>query len=1655
MGHFDAGNQGDGWARGPRRGMGCATTQRPGTLVEFLLAQQALLPHTARWSSVAQHGWPGREEGAWSVVHSEFDCGLGTKLVMLIATAAFGASPAVAGYSPTFLVSGEQLLYNMDGVRTDDYGDAVAMDADRIIVGEPGGVGANYNSGNAEIFVWDDNVEYYKLEESLGTLLTSSECPDFSSFGFAVDIDGDYAVVGAPTDPAGGRVFLFERVGSTWSLNSSYTWGTGAQFGYAVDIDGLFVTIGAPGIDNAATYIIVPGVNGAALDFIEELGPRQRGVATRFGHSVDAHGATVLIGAPLDSVGGVYCGSVSAYWRDSKTGVSTLEAVLEPDAEWVQYSARFGESVTAYGSTAAVGIMFPEAIDPSGPAVAVFTRSGMPADGDWVLATTLRESSTLAADRLGASVALHDDLLVAGAPGAGPNGPNSGAALVYRYSPSSNQWVFETQLVGTLTEGSDSYGGTVAVDSRGISVGAIYQDELGGGETPDPGAVYFYDTADDGNWIFDTREDHPCLPSEQFLENAGLASGTDSYGSAVAIDGNTLLVGDPDGFDQDGLASGAVKLFTRSTSDDDWVVDPTNPIHSPWSTTVGDRFGASVAINGSLAVVGAPGQDFAYGKTWIFQNITGTWTPTQLLVGQNLSEDRLGTSVAIEWSGSDAYIAIGAPGTLSDTTVGGSVNVYKWDSASGLATLYWTLTEPGFISDTSAFGQTVDLELRSDGSLTVAVGNPWYASQAYGCVEIHTCWDWGVAWSWSVLEERLIPANEDLVPWSVEWSRYVGSSLDLDDGRLIIGAPISVGYRDRQGAAFIYDSIEVSPSFWDWSLESCLISPDPETYSYFGTSVSLSGTRAFCGVPGSDYMNANAGIIQQFQQSGTDWIYSMSLVSTDSQSNDGLGASLAVDNGTLIAGVPGYDSYTDAGDRPHALTFDVSIVSPYIISPWGSLTSDFAWPVNPNGYGNVLFSNLLADPYYVAFDLDTWNGSMSVKLDDVMFDLQSSDRIITGSVDVGGPPAVRSARFGVSGGSLRVQDNITVGSDAEVGQLAFDVYSILEVGDKLTLTDNATLSITLDTNFPTVSRLVTYNEPPTLGGGVRVEFGPNNIPTDFAQGDRFTLMTAGIGPTDGLFDVIVLPGLTEGLAFQVSYGAPGGRSVGGCPVGEIADCFGNCCPDTWLGDGYCDDGAYSWNGEAIYLNCDSLGCDGGDCPTCWNDAGDWEMAIEVVSIAGLLNFGGPNSTTVTGDPTGVEVVDLTGDGAEEICVTLAGAPGSLVIFENDGAGGISQQIIIPTGDEPLDISSGDFDGDGRNDLVVANNLSQDVTIYYNDDNDVTNGFVEFDLDVDGPPTCIAGINANFDLYGDIVVGLEDTDSDGNGYYAIYLGVAPLRNLPGGRSLPGGPASGGGIAPSGTPLGVDPSEDEDQKDFMFGGRQSDGKTAVVKGTGALRGVTLSITEHVTGAYPGGLTIGDVSGDGNSDICVTSTTNGTVAILLQDSTNPGDFLAPIFVPIGDVPTRITSVDFDNDGKMDLAAIVEDVNPISGLVEPVVRILQGNGSLSFTSIETAWGEDAVLVASGDVSGDSVNELVTIGGGAAFRSGAAEPLLTLRETTTPSCPGDFDGTGDVGIDDLLILLSEFAECTIGCQSDIDDDGDVDIDDMLSLIGAWGPCPR
>lgn len=82
---------------------------------------------------------------------------------------------------------------------------------------------------------------------------------------------------------------------------------------------------------------------------------------------------------------------------------------------------------------------------------------------------------------------------------------------------------------------------------------------------------------------------------------------------------------------------------------------------------------------------------------------------------------------------------------------------------------------------------------------------------------------------------------------------------------------------------------------------------------------------------------------------------------------------------------------------------------------------------------------------------------------------------------------------------------------------------------------------------------------------------------------------------------------------------------GNCPDGEIEDCNGNCVPADWVGDGFCDDGTFEYNGIAIFLNCEEFENDGGDCDSN-EDCTSW------VSPSPTTTWSDFNNSPLTGAP---------------------------------------------------------------------------------------------------------------------------------------------------------------------------------------------------------------------------------------------------------------------------------------------------------------------------------------------------------------------------------------------------------------------------------------
>ena len=141
--------------------------------------------------------------------------------------------------------SEEQKLLASDGNANDEFGLAVSISGDYVIVGARG---QDNRRGAAYIFKRDGNtwVEEQKLVASDGDTT--------DQFGYSVSISGDYAIVGARfKDNWQGAAYIFSRENTTWTEEQKLLASDGTSndwFGWSVSITDNYAIVGATGDDN-------------------------------------------------------------------------------------------------------------------------------------------------------------------------------------------------------------------------------------------------------------------------------------------------------------------------------------------------------------------------------------------------------------------------------------------------------------------------------------------------------------------------------------------------------------------------------------------------------------------------------------------------------------------------------------------------------------------------------------------------------------------------------------------------------------------------------------------------------------------------------------------------------------------------------------------------------------------------------------------------------------------------------------------------------------------------------------------------------------------------------------------------------------------------------------------------------------------------------------------------------------------------------------------------------------------------------------------------------------------------------------------------------------------------------------------------------------
>jgi MYXO-CTERM domain-containing protein len=253
------------------------------------------------------------------------------------------------------------------------------------------------------------------------------------NFGSAVAISGTFIVVGSPTDNSSdGTVEIFAPTGMSpfWAIQTtlSGTAGSAEGFGTAVDIDGNVAVVGSPtdssvlmNAGSAAVYTY--NVNTGTWPAPVSLTASDAAAGDGFGQSVAISGETVIIGAPNkgSKMGGAYAYSNSLGMWAGEQRLHMLSGIVLAAGDG------FGGSVDLAGNLAAIGA--------SGTVVSGLSQAGAvyvltSASSVWSLYNMATEATPTAAELFGSAVSVDvsGSHILIGAPGNdGGGGASSGA----------------------------------------------------------------------------------------------------------------------------------------------------------------------------------------------------------------------------------------------------------------------------------------------------------------------------------------------------------------------------------------------------------------------------------------------------------------------------------------------------------------------------------------------------------------------------------------------------------------------------------------------------------------------------------------------------------------------------------------------------------------------------------------------------------------------------------------------------------------------------------------------------------------------------------------------------------------------------------------------------------------------------------------------------------------------------------------------------------------------------------------------------------------------------------------------------------------------------------------------------------------------------
>ena len=499
------------------------------------------------------------------------------------------------------------------------FGISVALSGETALIGALGDDDSGTNAGAAYVFVRSAGV--WSQQQKLVPPAPADE----DEFSQAVALSGETALIGANRDDDSGTnagaAYVFVRSGGVWSQQQKLVppvvpadWDF---FGSTLDVAGDTALIGAwqdddSGGNAGAAYVFVR--SGGVWSQQQKLVPPAASGGDQFGGAVALSGETALIGASRDDDSGPDAGAAYVFVRSGTTWSQQQKLASPAGSDGDLFSLK----VALAGDTALVGAIYDDDNGLDAGAAYVWVRSGLTWNQqDKLLRTT--------SDFFSATVALDGETALIGAYQEDSQGANAGAAYVFVQS--GTVWSLQARLVSSDIAVDDFFGWSVALSGDTALVGA-YKDDDNGSES---GSAYVF-----------TRSGTTWTQHQKLITSDG--AGGDRFAWALALEGNTALIGAQD--DDQGSSSGSVYVFTESGGT--WTEQQKL---LPADGSGGDLFGSALALSGNTTVIGARGDDdngAESGSAYVFTAIGGTWFEQQkLLPADGSASDIFGISIAL------------------------------------------------------------------------------------------------------------------------------------------------------------------------------------------------------------------------------------------------------------------------------------------------------------------------------------------------------------------------------------------------------------------------------------------------------------------------------------------------------------------------------------------------------------------------------------------------------------------------------------------------------------------------------------------------------------------------------------------------------------------------------------------------------------------------------------------------------------------------------------------------------------------------------------------------------------------------------------------------------------------------------------------------